>query len=213
MSFLSDIGSAISSAASFVSSAALNVATMAFPPLAIANSVANVVQGAVGQAIGGALQQLCQTAGMPKFVAQEVQNLLKGVLDQLAKPSEPECDHHVQGQMGDTLKDLIKGIMDNIVKTATEEMEGGGKGKGKGGAGSWYEALAKALGQALDKQAAKIEELSDKVQGMGDSQESDKASVMTDLQAASQKMSFMMNAASDVLKTIGQALGTMASKN
>jgi len=211
MSFLSDIGSAISSAASFVSSAALNVATMAFPPLAIANSAANLLQGAVGQAIGGALQQLCQTAGMPKFIAQEVQNLVKGVLDQLGKPSEPECDHHVKGQMGDTLKDLIKGIMDNIVKTATEEMEGGGKGKK--GAGSWYEALAKALGQALDKQAAKIEELSDKVQGMGDSKESDKASVMTDLQAASQKMSFMMNAANDVLKTIGQALGTMASKN
>jgi flagellar hook-basal body complex protein FliE len=99
-------------------------------------------------------------------------------------------------------------LMNQIAMDGAEAMgETGEGGKKK----SWYEALSEALGKVLDAQAEKIKGLSDKVSGMSED-DSDKPSVMTELQSASQKMSFLMSAANDVLKTIGQALGEMARK-
>ncbi len=99
--------------------------------------------------------------------------------------------------------------MNQIATDGAEAMgETGEGGKKK----SWYEALSDALGKVLDAQAEKIQGLSDKVSGMsGD--DSDKPSVMTELQSASQKMSFLMSAANDVLKTIGQALAKWRASN
>jgi hypothetical protein len=122
-------------------------------------------------------------------------------------------------------------LMDQLATDGAVQM-GGAKGKSKtaSAGGSWYEILAEALGKALDAQAAKVEELGNKVNKLNDTikadpnsgtkdaskaskdAETDKPSVMTELQAASQKLSFMMSAANDVLKTIGQALGEMARK-
>lgn len=186
-----------------IANAALSVASVAFPPLGIATSLGNLLMGGIGQGLGQAVQTLTQIAGMPKFIAQEVQNLIGGVLGQLLQPSDAGCDEHVHGCCTNTLQDFISGFADGIVKHACEEMKGG-----KGG-GSWYEALAKALGKALDEQAGKVQELSDAVQGKN---ASDDPSGFTDLQAASQRMSFMMSAADQVLKTLGEGLGALARK-
>jgi flagellar hook-basal body complex protein FliE len=99
-------------------------------------------------------------------------------------------------------------LMNQIAMDGAEQMGETEEGKAK----SWFEALAEALGKALDAQAQKVEDLGNAVSKMSET-DSDKPSVMTELQAASQKMSFMMSAANDVLKTIGQALGEMARKH
>ena len=186
--------------------AALNVASMCFPPLAIANSLAGLMQQTLGQGIGQALNTLTQVAGMPKFVAQEVSNLLQQVLDKLAPQTDPGCDQQVRDHCGGAFEDFGRNFIDSVVNGAIENMRGCDKKKG---AGSWYEALAKALGESLDKQAANIEKLSSQITN---DNAKDKPSTMTELQTASQRMSFMMSAADQVLKTLGEALSTMARK-
>jgi len=186
---------------------ALNVASIAFPPAAIANSVANLLTQAIGQAVGQAVQQLAQSAGMPKFIAKEVMDMLKEVLPGLQQPSDPGCDQQVQDQSGGAFSDFANDFCKDIVNYAAQNM-GGEKAKGKGG-GSWFEALAQALGQSLDKQADKIKDLSSQVT---DANAKDKPSTMTQLQSESQRMSFMMSAADQVLKTLGEALSSMARK-
>ena len=81
--------------------------------------------------------------------------------------------------------------------------------KDKSTPGSWFEAMADAWGQALDKQAGEIEKLSGQITN---DNAKDKPSTMTELQTASQRMSFMMSAADQVLKTLGEALKEMARK-
>lgn len=185
--------------------AALNIASMVYPPLAIATSVANLVQQSLGPAINQGLQQLTQNAGMPKFLGQEVGDLVNKVISDMLKPSNPGCDEEVQKCCGNEVKDFAQDFMKDFVNGAAEKM-GGEKKKGSG---SWLEALAQALGEALDKQAAKIEELSGQITNEN---AKDKPSTMTELQTASQRMSFMMSAADQVLKTLGEALSTMARK-
>jgi hypothetical protein len=83
-----------------------------------------------------------------------------------------------------------------------------GNGKGKGGE-SWYAAMASALGESLDKQAAEITRLSALVSQPGGK---DNPSTMTDLTAASQRMGFISNGAMTAINSVGEALSTTARK-
>lgn len=75
------------------------------------------------------------------------------------------------------------------------------------GSGSWFEAMAQAWGQALDKQAGEIQQRSDAISG-GD----DTPAAVTALTTESLKMSFLSNSSHSSISTVGQALDTMARK-
>jgi hypothetical protein len=80
--------------------------------------------------------------------------------------------------------------------------------KGPKGAGtSWFEAMAQAWGDALNKQADVIQQKSDAISG-GD----DTPSAVTELTTQSLKMSFLSNNSHTSISTVGQALETMARK-
>jgi hypothetical protein len=207
MGLFDSVLSGVSNLVGAAASVATTAASFCFPPAAIATSLANVVTQGIGQALGAAAQTLTQVAGMPKFIAGEVSDLIGKVMDKLLQPSDSACDKHVKDCCGGGVTDFIEKFCGSIVENAIEEMKGG-KGGGKGG-GSWFEALAKALGKALDAQAAEVQKLSDAVQGQN---ATDNPSGFTDLQAASQRMSFMMSAADQVLKTLGEGLGALARK-
>jgi hypothetical protein len=207
MGLFDSVLSGVSNLVGTAASVATTAASFCFPPAAIATSLGNLVTQGIGQALGAAVQTLTQVAGMPKFIAGEVSDLIGKVLDKLLQPSDKGCDQQVRDCCGSKYDNFIEKFCGSIVENAIEEMKGG-KGGGKGG-GSWFEALAKALGKALDAQAAEVQKLSDAVQGQN---AQDNPSGFTDLQAASQRMSFMMSAADQVLKTLGEGLGALARK-
>ena len=74
--------------------------------------------------------------------------------------------------------------------------------------GSWFEAMAEAWGQALDRQAGRIESLSTDIGSNG----SDTPSAITELTAESLKMTFISNSSHTSISSIGGALDTMARK-
>ncbi|MDT9000943.1 hypothetical protein RQP53_16825 [Paucibacter sp. APW11] len=73
--------------------------------------------------------------------------------------------------------------------------------------GSWFEAMADAWGQALDKQASDIETKSAAMNNGGD-----KPADVTELTAMSLKMSFLASSSHTAVSTVGSALETMARK-
>ena len=74
---------------------------------------------------------------------------------------------------------------------------------------SWFEAMAKAWGSALDQQASKVTDLSSQVSENGQ----DQPSVMTQLTAESLKMQFLSTNASTSVNAVSQALDKVAQKN
>jgi hypothetical protein len=82
-----------------------------------------------------------------------------------------------------------------------------GTSTGKTTGGSWFEAMADAWGQALDKQANDIEVKSAAVGAGGD-----KPADITELTAMSLKMSFLASSSHTAVSTVGSALETMARK-
>lgn len=73
---------------------------------------------------------------------------------------------------------------------------------------SWYEAMARAWGSALDDQAGRIASMSEQIAEAG----SDQPSTMTVLTAESMRMQFMSQNASTSMTSIGQALESLGRK-
>ena len=73
--------------------------------------------------------------------------------------------------------------------------------------GTWFEAMASAWGQALDKQASIIEQQSDAVSAGNDT-----PAAITELTAQSLKMGFLSNSSHSAISSVGSALETMARK-
>lgn len=72
---------------------------------------------------------------------------------------------------------------------------------------NWFEAMAQAWGETLDKTATTIETMSNDI-GAGN----DKPAAITALSAESLKMSFLSNSSHTALSSVGSALETMARK-
>lgn len=79
---------------------------------------------------------------------------------------------------------------------------------GAGQTQSWYEAMARAWGQALDQQAQTITTLSNQVSNGGQ----DQPSQITQLTAASLRFSFLSSNASTSTTSIGEALEALGRK-
>jgi hypothetical protein len=194
--------------------AALNIAGMFCPPLAIANGLSNMLTSAIGGAVKGAIDSLMKEMGLPKFIANIVKDAVGQMLGQQQKP----CDHGV-GQM---LQDKVGKAFDDFQKNLTSELtdafkkykkdcdkaEGGNGTQGKGGK-SWFVALMSALGEVQNKQADKLQKLQKEVSdslGAGDDSAGSKQAQfdkMEEFKAEGKLQEVFAN----LTKSIGDALG------
>jgi hypothetical protein len=73
---------------------------------------------------------------------------------------------------------------------------------------SFFEAMARAWGEALNKQADVITQQSDAISNAGN----DTPAAITELTAQSLKMSFLTNSSHSSISAVGEALSTMSRK-
>ena len=69
--------------------ALLSIASIAFPPLAIASSLTNLLTQTLGQALKAGIDMLMQQFGLPKFVGE----MIKGVIDQAVNANQKASSH------------------------------------------------------------------------------------------------------------------------
>lgn len=177
----------------------MNVASMMFPALQLANSLFNMIGQAVGEGIKGAIDQLMKESGLPKFMGEALKKLVDEVFGANQKETNPAADKAMQEQYGDQMQALSKGVQQSIVDEANkakEETSGNaGSSTSKGG---WLVALAKAFGKIADKAAHELKTA-------GENLTNENPSEMLEYQAKSQEFSQMMNTFTNAIKTIGEA--------
>lgn len=158
--------------------ALLSVASVFFPPLAIAGSLSNLLTTAIGEAVKMAASQLVKQFAMPKFLEGIIGQVVDAVVSKLTgqNKTDPEVDNFVGNDEGvrDTMQNFTKELTDKIIESTrkqldkeSEEKSGSAKG-GKGGktaisAGSWLQAIAIAMGEIAGDKAAQMVELSKKM--------------------------------------------------
>lgn len=211
-----------------------SVASMFFPPLAIATSLSNLLTQALGQAMTQAINTLVQQSGMPKFLGDMIKNMVGEVLGNLMKPSSPDVDQAVGGNANvqDWMGKFVEDISNQIVESARKFMEANSAKEGKGkkaSAGSWLEAIAMAMGEIAGDKAAKMVELSQQMadlngaaKGLDSSTDKGRdalsknarefSEVQSKFQAASQEFSILQNTFANAIKSIGEGLTAMGRK-
>lgn len=198
---------------------------------AIGSAIGNAMNGAVGGAVQDATKTLQQEHGMPKFLADTVHKMVGDVLGPLMKQVDPQVQHAVNNgaDFNKFRDDLSKSIIDQVLKfvkgDGTEE-GGGAKGGGKSG-GSWMQAIAKAMGTAIGDKAKSMVKLSAEIQeltagatsGKGlknDMSKEDAAKEAqlknTEFQATSQEFNLLQTTFSTAMKTLGEGMKSIASK-
>lgn len=196
-----------------LASKALDIASMVYPPLAIANSISNLALGALGGALNGAMDALKQQ-GMPGFLGDIVKDAIGSVLPGLMTGGLEEVTEMIQDKAGDKFEafqnDFMKDFLDTFNQyKSDEDKKGGGVEGGKGGGKSWFVAMMEALGEMQNKQAEKLEklqgEVSESLTGSDASKEDKKAEFnkMEEFKAEAK----LQEALAGVAKTIGDAVG------
>lgn len=102
------------------------------------------------------------------------------------------------------MSNYVNPLAQMALAPTTTQQSGGSNGKG----GTWFEAMARAWGEALDKQAATIQQQSDQLSTQG----TDTPAAITELTAQSLKMGFLSNSSHSAISSVGEALSTMARK-
>jgi hypothetical protein len=213
--------------------AVLGVASMFFPPLAVAGSLSNLLTSAIGQAVKMAASTLVKEFAMPKFLEALIGQVVDTAVSKLTaqNPTDPQVDQHVGEQAGGSMEQftqqLTQQLVESVTKKIAEKSGGAAGGKNAKGAavssGSWLEALAVALGEAQGNKAAKLVQLADELKNLSGQQTSGSQDAKTqnaqqftmksqELQAVGQELSILQNAASNAIKTIGEALSQAVRK-
>ena len=146
----------------------------------MAAPIGNLVQDAVGDAAGKAVDTLQKENGMPPFLAKEIKNAIKEAIgeskDKNVSPEAQHCvnnDKDVQDWRKGFVDELSKNMVENARKCLEQNESNGSSGSGekKAGAKSWLQALAEGMGKTLGQKAAKMVELSQKMSALSDKQQ------------------------------------------
>jgi len=193
----------------------------------IGQAVGNLVQSAIGDAVKDGVNQLQQQHGMPKFLGDMIKDRADNVLGGLRNNNVPaDVQSFAQQQFGGAVanfkRDFQADFVSAVLSTRREEI---GEEGGSGG-GGWLQAIAKAMGKTLGAKASKMVELSnqmseitaqradikkDDVKGNQDNALAFNEK-MTEFQATSQEYSMLNGVFSTAIKSLGEALSSMARK-
>lgn len=186
------------------------MATAAFGPAGGALAqLATQVLSQVGQQM---IQQMGQRMGLPQSAIDMAQGSFTSSMGDVggtAQNLDEALDSFGReaGANPSEIGDAQRMVNDLISKQAAEAMESDeakeAKAGGKGG--GWLRALARALGQAADKAADRLEQ---QAKGLDNASPSESAEYSADAQA----FGMLMNAINTAIKSVGEALNTVARK-
>lgn len=191
---------------------------LAMGPAGWASLAVQLLGSAIGKQV---IQQLGQQLGLPQGMINLAQNAFAAGTGTIGGPStiadavsqlgqafnlSPAQQGELQRAAEQDSRDMFEQLADAF-KSGKDMAEA--KKAAAGGKRSWLQVIADSMAEALDKKVEDMDKMAKALDKQG-SNKSVKAS--TDLQVAGQEFSYLMNASSTVIKTIGEGLSSMARK-
>lgn len=198
----------------------MTLAQLAMGPAGWASLAAKMIVSAVGQQV---IQLLGQKLGLPQGMIDIAKTAFSaasgganiGSIEQTVAEVAAGIGASAmqEGQMARQATQAAENIAEKLFQASREGSERAktdGAKDGKAGKGNWLRAIAEVMAASMDK---KIEEMQQLAKAY-DSQSKDNKSTktMTDLQVATQEFSYLMQSTTNMIKTIGEGLSTMARK-
>lgn len=205
--------------------AILNIASMAFPPLAIASSLTNLLTNVLGTALKAGIDQLMQQSGLPKFLGNLIKDTIETAVSSNQHASSPEVDAAVSSQAGEQAQAWGTDFTEQFVANTMDRLSSGPAGsKKKVTAGSWLEAIALAMADAMSSKAGRMIDLSDQIKELSsktidqddtNAQKKNAGELQVAnarLNAAGKEFELLTNTMKSVVDSIGNSLAQAARK-
>ncbi len=145
--------------------------------------------------------------GMPGLARREIGEVISGLSSQfnVSPRDAANLERAAQFDINDFMRQIERAV-------ERGEAQGGSRSR-RGGRGSILEVIAEAMIKAMNSKVGEMQDLAaqmDKVKHKKG--KSDSVEINTKLTVATQEFSMMMNATSNMIKTIGDALSAMARR-
>lgn len=162
-----------------------------FPPLGIAASLGGMLLEGLGGAVKAGTQLLQQVAQVPKFAANEFNDLVHTATAQLTGggQTDPACDAAVKDKWGGQVQDFWSQVTQGFVSNCTEA-SGGDKKE------DWIDILLKGLKGAIGDAFQKMSDSSNAISG-GASQD---PAALVQFQKDAQFFNLVMTTATQTIK-------------
>ena len=197
----------------------INPATLlqlAMGPAGWASLAAQTIGRAIAQQV---IQQLGQSLGLPQSVINMAQAAFSAASGQPGAPVQTVrqaveqlaqqygLSAFQQGQLERAAQNDVKDMYEMLSEAARQGKQRAERGDGKAsGKGGWLREIAALMSVALDSKIKEMKGLA------GQLDKTKTTALQNDLQVATQEFSFLMNATANMIKTVGEGLGTMARK-
>ncbi len=191
---------------------------LAMGPAGWASLAVRTLGAAIGQQV---LQQLGEKLGLPQGVIDIAKSSFSAavggapasIADAVSTVGNGIFSPAQQGAMTRELSQQAENIAEKLFTASREGSDRAkteGSRNGKVGSGNWLRAIAEVMAQSMD---SKIEEMQSLAQTYDSQSKNNKSTkTMTDLQVATQEFSYIMQSTTNMIKTIGEGLSTMARK-
>jgi hypothetical protein len=201
----------------------MNIASMAFPPLQIAMSLSNLFTQTLGQALSAGIDILQQQFGLPKFVADLAKGAIETITQSKQHATDPAVDQFVQEKVGDKAQAWGTDFTQQFVNDVVDKMKSKATSK-KATAGSWLEAIALAMADAMSAKAGKMIDLAEKIKTLSEqkidqndtnAQKKNAGELQVanaQMNAAGKEFELLTNTMKSMVDSIGNALAQAARK-
>ncbi len=191
---------------------------LAMGPAGWASLAVRTLGAAIGQQV---LQQLGEKLGLPQGIIDIAKSSFSAavggapasIADAVSTVGNGIFSPAQQGAMTRELSQQAENIAEKLFTASREGSDRAkteGSRNGKVGSGNWLRAIAEVMAQSMD---SKIEEMQSLAQTYDSQSKNNKSTkTMTDLQVATQEFSYIMQSTTNMIKTIGEGLSTMARK-
>lgn len=145
--------------------------------------------------------------GMPGLARREIGEVISGLSDQfnLSPRDSANLERAARFDINDFMRQIERAV-------ERGEAQGGGRTR-RGGRGSILEVIAEAMIRAMNSKVGEMQDLAAQMDRVKHKKgKSDSVEINTKLTVATQEFSMMMNATSNMIKTIGDALSAMARR-
>jgi hypothetical protein len=161
------------------------------------------------EALGGGMKEAINNGPLPQFMKDAANSAVDDVIGNNQQETSPDCQNACEEtDFASLLRDAAMQGCRDASEEADEKCEGEGK--------NWLEVLAGSLADIQNKYMDKVIEAKDKLDAAadkdGDDGQSDFITAQNEYQSMLQMYKQMAEISSTTLKTIGEALSTLARK-
>lgn len=175
---------------------------------AIGTAIAQQVIQRVGQQLGlppsmiyAAQSAFAAASGQPAGAPRSIREAVTELASKFGLNAAQQG--HLERAANRDADDMYSKLLEAAADGKRKAERGNGKGKSDG---SWLREVASLMAQAMDSKIKEMKGLA------GQIDKTKTTALQNDLQVATQEFSFLMNATANMIKTVGEGLGTMARK-